>query len=668
MFSDSRASEPGEQRGFKPHTPNFIPWLRNSLKPNHSSDLGLSGPYKSSSEAPTTLPTLERTKGIGFFSIQGKDRVKKGELRFNGVGMARMLPVVLRGHHILPGSLRKQREDRWSQSPEQDTDPTTQTSPGNGPQGLVNSSASAQDNHSFVRTHNSHLSLLQSQNDRTSTPVRKYGTLVGPHPVPAPTLLTEEPNCKVPVVVCLEDRRGKVWDYTSHTTYHQSDPHSSSWLSSDTQGLIERHHDFSYIRQQSRNSQSQRDLTALGEPPVELFNGPLNGGIFSTEVPQRGCITTPQDPGEPRPSSGRNREGESQRKEADCSRMVVRNQIKRVVDNLEHVLTALWDIHQEMKEVVQQIDHLTLSIDLNEEPGGDDGTKPPSDSSSSSGSSSSEVMVGSTHQRPSELEDHPGTTDSTGSIRKYHPSRSQSPPSGQLHPVTSGLSSERIQTLQFTCNHGSSPTQEGQLPYNNVPSSNPQQTLTSHECTLSLRRNLPVPPPTPGLSPLTVNLHPPSSPGSQLHSPASSSFIKVNAVLPPSLLSPDPHPPLALSPSVIIETKVGSYQTPQSDHPSANLLSASSTQPLSTSCPPPDSETQTVSSDDRGRQASSAGSVHRPPQVCTVTAATAKPQGRRGRKPPPYPHHKLSEHTKKGKEPRKAPPYPEKRRLLSTTV
>lgn len=374
MFSDSRAPAPGEQKGFKPHAPHFIPWLRNSLKPHHSSDLVLNGPYKSGSETRNSLTPLGRAKGIGFFSIQGKDRAKKGELRCNGVGMARMLPVVLRGHHILPGSLGKQREDspaRWNQSPELHPDPNTpQVSPVDGPRCPSNSSTSAQDNHTFVRNPGSHLSIVQSQNDGTSTTVRKYGPLVGPPPTPVPAPLAEEPNCKVPVVLGMEDRRGKVWNYASSTTCRQRDLHSSSWRSSDTQGLIERQHGFTSIKQQSKNSQSQRDLTALREPPVEGFNGPLNGVIFSTEVPQRGpgCTTTLRGPRKPRPSleripiPGQNQnqpwvqyrptgEGEPQGKDGGCTRKVVRNQIKRVVDNLEQVLTALRDVHQEMKEV-----------------------------------------------------------------------------------------------------------------------------------------------------------------------------------------------------------------------------------------------------------------------------------------------------------------------------
>ncbi|KAM7388223.1 hypothetical protein PAMP_024415 [Pampus punctatissimus] len=679
MFSDSKAPVPGEQKGFKPHTPHFIPWLRNNLKPHHSSDLVLNGPYKSNSEARNNLTPLEKARGIGLFSIQGKDRAKKGELRCNGVGMARMLPVVLRGHHILPRSLGKQREEslaRWSQSPELEPDPNMQISPGDaGPQGLDNISTSAQNNHTFVRNHSSHVSLLHTQKDATSTSVRKYVSLVGPPPapVPPPALLTEEPGCKVPVVACMEDRRGSVWDCTSHTI-HQRDLHSSSWLSSDAQGLIERQHEFSYI---CRNSQSQRDLR---DPPVEGFNGRLNGVVFSTEVLQRGlgCTTNLQGPRKPRPSSeyipvlGRNQtwiqhkqtnsEGESRRREAGFNRKVVRNQIKRVVDNLEQVLAALRDVHQEMKEVVQQIDHLTSSIELNEEEQQRTGG---GDSSSSSGSSSSEVTVGSTHRRPSEPEDLPGTTHSSGTLRRNHCNRSQSPPNVQLCPVNSGFSSERTRTLWL--NSGLPYANNPPLSISTVKTSNPPelQNLSSLDLTVSPQRSLLVRPPTPGLSPLTVNLHHSNSPGSHPHSSGHCSPIRVSPVSPLSPLSPKPHPPPALSPSVIIESKVGSYQTPQSNHPSASPLCPSLTQPPSASCPPTNSETQTVCNADREMRASSAG----PGQVCATPTVAAKPaQGRRGRKPPPYPHHKLSEDTKKVKEPRKAPPYPEKRRLLSTTV
>ncbi|XP_029355925.1 serine/arginine repetitive matrix protein 1 [Echeneis naucrates] len=659
MFSDSQT--PGEHRGFKPHAPHFIPWLRNSLKSHHSSDLGLNGPYKSNSEGRNNLTPLEKPKGIGLFSIQGKERPDKADLRCNGVGMARMLPVMLRGPHFLTGSLGKRREDspvRWNQSPELEPDANTHSSQGDGRQGPVSGSSSAQDNPTFVRNHSSHLSLPQPQNDRTNASAKKYGPLVGPPPA-------QESNCKAPVVVCTEDRKGKVWDYAGQTTNRQRDLHSCSLLSPDAQGLTGRQHGYSSSSCDSKpQSRSQRDLTALREPAVDGFNSKV---IFSTEVPQRdpGGTTTLRGPRKPRPSSAcmavldqnqtwvRHRstgEGEAKRKEGGCSRKAVRNQIKRVVTNLEQVLTALRDVHQEMREVVQQIDHLTSAIDLNEEEqhgtGGGNGA---SDSSSSSGSSSSD-------QGPSEPE--------------VQHSRSWSPPGVQLCLRSTQASSERTQTLRLPCSLGSPPKQTGLRLHSSPALCSPPQlpNLTSDELSLPPQRSLPVRPPTPGLSPLTVNLHPPNSPASQPHSPAPSSPVRIRPVSPPSPLTSKPHPPPTLSPSVTIETKVGSYQTPQSDHPSAGSSSPSGTQPPSASCPPTASESQSTSSADGERAASS----ERPGQAASqASVARARPpvtQTRRRGKPPPYPHHRLSEHTKKSKEPRKAPPYPEKRRLLSTTV
>ncbi|XP_076009227.1 uncharacterized protein LOC143002767 [Genypterus blacodes] len=643
MFSDSRAPAPGEQKGFRSHTPHFLPWLRNSLKPHgSSSDMGLNGPYKSSSEARNNLSPLERAKGIGFFSkelLQGKDREKKGDHRCNGV--AKMLPVVLRGHHILPGSLRKHREaspaKRGPKSPEVQPDTEdTQQGPGNSsapaptpapapapvpvpvpapapgpaptptpaPAPVVVAPAPAQDFYSecsYVRNSSSNLNLLhsQSQNNGTSPSVRKYGPLLAPVTVPVPPTLGQEPNCKVPGVVCMEDGRGKLWDYARHS-FHQRDLHSSSWVSS---GLTERQQgfssSFSYIKHQSRNSQSYRDLTALKEPKVDGFSGPgsLHGVIFSTEVPHRGTQTL-RGPRKPRPSSeniailGQNqtwvRPGLSghwqpRRKETGCTRKAVRTQIKRVVGNLQQVLTALRDVHQEMKEVVEQIDYLTAAINLNEEEqeeggegggggGGDDGVKPPRDSSPSS--TSSEVTVASNHNGP-------------GTLRRDHHTRSQSPPAVPLCTLAAGRG--------YTGGLGSSPRRAGPPPYSQNLSSSTNaesrphlQSLTSNGLASSPQRCsfLPVRPPTPGLSPLTVNFHQPPcttpevSPGSQLQS----------SISPPSPATP------------------------------------------------------------REKQADKTKTI------------------RRGRRPPPYPHHRLSDQTKKVREPRKAPPYPEKRRLLSTTV
>lgn len=289
--------------------------------------------------------------------------------------------------------------------------------------------------------------------------------------------------------------------------------------------------------------------------------------------------------------------------------------------------------------MVHQIDYLTSSIDLNEEEQprteGGEFAKPSSDSSSGSGSSSGEVILGSTHLRLPEQENHPAMSEVSGKLRSGHRhSRSQSPPNMLLCPS---------RTLRFTCSLGSSPRRGG----HSLTSSNPPQFQND-----SPQRTLPVRPPTPGLSPLTVNLHHPGSPASQPHSPEPLSSIRVS---PPSPLSPKSHQPPINNPSVVIESKAGAQETSQSDHPSAQAPSAS--------CPPTNSETQTDSNTNRERRASSAGPVQRPSEAKPLTA-----QGRRGRKPPPYPHHRLSDPTEKAKEPRKAPPYPEKRRLLSTTV
>ncbi|XP_019727242.1 uncharacterized protein LOC109516886 [Hippocampus comes] len=603
MFSDSRAPVAKEHRAFKPHAPHFIPWLRNSLKSQQSVDLGLNGPYKSNPELHDNLAPLERTKGIGIFSIPGKNKTKKSELRCNGVGMARMLPVVLRGHHIL-GKQKEGSPAKSKQSSEVELDPI---SLGGAP--------------------------------TPGSPVTKYGPLVGSPPVPTSALLTEGSDSKVGV--CMEESREDVWDYTGHVI-HQRDLQSSVWLSSNPQGSSKDgqrgfRSSFSYI---SRNCQSQRDLSALREPPAEGSGAPLNGVIFSTEVPHKGLgfTTTLRGPGKHGkriPALGASQarwlrhkpksQEDSQRTGTECNRKMVRNQLKRVVDNLEQVLTALRDVQQEMKEVVHQIDYLTSCIDLDEE---EQHQSAGGESCSSSGSN--EVTVISAHPRPSVSIDHRGATFT---LRRDHPIRRESPPVD----LPCQLSTELTRTIRF----GSSPRRGGLLTLVNNPDSS-----TLPPPTLSPQRSLPVRPPTPGLSPLTVNLpkSPPSSPG------ASSSVM----ISPISPVSPKCHPTAVLGPSVIIEP-------PRNDHPATVRFcpSATSRHP-SASCPPTDPETPVHA--DRERRASSAG----PPLAGAVKPPSG--QGRRGRKPPPYPHNRLSDCAKTTQDPRKAPPYPEKRRLLSTTV
>ncbi|XP_034559840.1 uncharacterized protein LOC117827368 [Notolabrus celidotus] len=102
-------------------------------------------------------------------------------------------------------------------------------------------------------------------------------------------------------------------------------------------------------------------------------------GFFPTEVPQKQlkqsrqkvpCFPpssiTIQDPSKSRTSDEHQQQGSEvvkQKRRQD----LVRDQIRQVVTNLEDVLGGLKQVHVEMKEVVEQIDRLTASIDLNEE-------------------------------------------------------------------------------------------------------------------------------------------------------------------------------------------------------------------------------------------------------------------------------------------------------------
>lgn len=600
MFSDSRGS--AEHKGFKTHGPHFLPWLRNSLKSHQNHDGNINGGVKSAPE------TRNHLKGKGFFSIQGKDKEKKG---CNGV--ARMFPVVLRGHHILTGKQREDSPARWTQSPELDPEVSIATEPDR---------SLSQENHIEIKCSPQN---VPSQSDQICTTLKRYGPLVVAPPAPP-----EESKCTPPVMVCV-DNKEKVWDYSSRS-FRQRDLHSASWVGPETQSILNRHQftsSFSFIHQQTRNSQSHRDLTSLRDTHLDRA---LNGVLFSTQVTHRGpgCTKTLRGPRKPRPSSERITNLEQawfQPERTNISigegkRKAVRNQIKRVVDNLEHVLGALRDVQQEMKEVVQQIDYLTSSIDLNEEE-----QPEPQTQSSSNSSSSSALTVGSVIHRPS------GASQNSDFWRDNHTtSRSQSPPSVLLLPVNS----EHTKTLRFGSKKGGSN-------YSAERTDSLAQTIISP---LSPQRTLPVRPPTPGLSPLTVNLQHPNSPVSQPESPSPAPSSATTPQSPSSL-----KPPPFSSTSV----KPGCHQIPQGNH-------ASGTSSLVSSVRPP-----TVQEATRERRSVSVGPVPGPSYMTLPVKPRTGQQSRKGRKPPPYPHHRLSEPSK-SKDPRKAPPYPEKRRLQLTTV
>ncbi|KAK7889512.1 hypothetical protein WMY93_025072 [Mugilogobius chulae] len=598
MFSDNRGSE--EHRGFKTHGSHFLPWLRNSLKSHQNHDFNLNGTVKSGSE------NRNHIKGMGFFSIQGKDKEKKG---CNGV--ARVLPVVLRGHHILTGKQREDSPARWTQSPELD------------PEVSITSELEKSltpDNHD--ETKGSPQNVVPCQSDQTCTTLRRYGPLVV-----VPPVLQEDPKSTPPVVGVFVDNKEKVWDYSSRS-FRQRDLHSASWVGPETQSILNRHQftsSFSFIHQQTRNSQSHRDLTSLRDKQLDRA---LNGVLFSTQVAQRGpgCTKTLRGPRKQRPSSERITNLEQswfQPKHinihaGDSKRKAVRNQIKRVMDNLEHVLGALRDVQQEMKEVVQQIDYLTSSIDLNED------EQPETQTQSSSNSSSSSAMtVGSVIHRPS------GAAHNTDLWRDNQTtSRSQSPPSVLLLPVNT----EHSGTLRLGFKKGG---------LNHSPEQSDSLTFASP---ISPQRTLPVRPPTPGLSPLTVSMQHPNSPVSQPESPSPAPSSSISHQSPLYL-----RPPAPFCPSI----NPGCYPNPSNSRTSAPLVS---------NVRPP-----TGMEADGERRALSAGHIPGAYHMTLPLKPRAGQQGRRGRKPPPYPHHRLQENLK-AKEPRKAPPYPEKKKLLSTTV
>lgn len=294
-------------------------------------------------------------------------------------------------------------------------------------------------------------------------------------------------------------------------------------------------------------------------------------------------------------------------------------------------------------KVVQQIEFLTSTIDLDEdEPqqsatGGGRSTEPAVDGGDS------RLGSGRSRPQPSECEDKPKEPELCSALRINHQCGGRSPPTLLLSTVTSGFLTDRKRSPRFTS-----------APQSDWPQHNDPPAPLQSEPPLSSLRELPVRPPTPGLSPLTVNFHHPSSPASPPRSPSlspssssasSTSSIKVS---PPSPLRPKPPAPPTLCPAVIIENKARTHQPPESGH----------------LCPP--LAARTPSAND-GEPASFAGPISKPCPSVSSTRPSAS-QDRRGRKPPPYPHQGASELTKKAKEPRKAPPYPEKRRLLSTTV
>ncbi|XP_066552181.1 uncharacterized protein LOC136718378 [Amia ocellicauda] len=152
---------------------------------------------------------------------------------------------------------------------------------------------------------------------------------------------------------------------------------------------------FSECNREQGPSESRRNLVSFARPmrrPEPGCGGPnsVQHSTFPAEVSQIGldCAARkshpkPGDVTQSRPNQPAGRQQEK-RRDGTSDQKSVRDQIKKVVLNLEEVLGGLKQVHGEMREVVQQIEKLTSNIDLTgEEPS----TSDTSDTLRSSGSS-----------------------------------------------------------------------------------------------------------------------------------------------------------------------------------------------------------------------------------------------------------------------------------------
>lgn len=131
---------------------------------------------------------------------------------------------------------------------------------------------------------------------------------------------------------------------------------------------------------EERDSHQDRGRPKGGSEEGCNGRGGSHKGFFPTEVPQKQLnqsrqkqpyvpppgITSPE-PTKPTTNDVHQRQGSEVVKQKPRRQDLVRDQIRQVVTDLEDVLGGLKQVHVEMKEVVEQIDRLTASIDLSEE-------------------------------------------------------------------------------------------------------------------------------------------------------------------------------------------------------------------------------------------------------------------------------------------------------------
>ena len=166
------------------------------------------------------------------------------------MGLARRLPLVLRGRHILSEGLGKAKEDgpgKKDPSPEPvpNSDPGPRPAVQDGPRGPGDDGVPVQGSNpepSPVRTPGSQLSLPSTpQSEGVGPPLRKYGPLA-PVPVPATPgkqVVQEESNLKVPSPRSKEEEDRERLSVFLRRTYRQRDPAFSCWINSPTWSTVD---------------------------------------------------------------------------------------------------------------------------------------------------------------------------------------------------------------------------------------------------------------------------------------------------------------------------------------------------------------------------------------------------------------------------------------------
>ncbi|XP_015460538.3 uncharacterized protein LOC103036154 [Astyanax mexicanus] len=204
-----------------------------------------------------------------------------------------------------------------------------------------------------------------------------------------PTQFIGQRNCGVPV--CMEDQQS-----SSVTKPQPSGQAEANQHTFDRQPRLKSN----CSSNQEHSSVDRIEQKSMGHM-VEDGDGPrpTHEVIFSTEVPQN----TTREQGLS--------EEESYAFSSKNSQRILRDQICRVVVNLEEVLRGLKEVHLEMKEVVQQIDQLTSNIDLGEE-----------DAKESCGGSSSSrrVLTAEEALKQTDPKIHPGRDTSEPSNSPSH--------------------------------------------------------------------------------------------------------------------------------------------------------------------------------------------------------------------------------------------------------